>query len=88
MYGPDITFTGVPRCDLADPASYDWPSLLEGASWLHVSGVTPALGERTAQATIDAVSGATPRSGPQTLAWDLTDASGNAVPPATTCAPG
>ena len=40
---------------LADPASYDWPSLLEGASWLHVSGVTPALGERTAQATIDAV---------------------------------
>lgn len=22
MYGPDVTFTGVPRCDLADPASY------------------------------------------------------------------
>lgn len=40
---------------LADPASYDWPTLLEGASWLHVSGVTPALGERTAQATVDAV---------------------------------
>ncbi len=23
MYGPDVTFTGVPRCDLADPASYE-----------------------------------------------------------------
>ncbi len=22
MYGPDVTFTGVPRCDLADPGSY------------------------------------------------------------------
>jgi len=22
MYGPDVTFTGVPRCDLADPSSY------------------------------------------------------------------
>lgn len=22
MFGPDITFTGVPRCDLTDPASY------------------------------------------------------------------
>ena len=22
MYGPDVTFTGVPRCDLDDPASY------------------------------------------------------------------
>jgi agmatinase len=22
MYGPDVTFLGVPRCDLADPASY------------------------------------------------------------------
>ena len=23
MFGPDVTFTGVPRCDLADPASYE-----------------------------------------------------------------
>src|SRR6476660_4241987 len=22
MYGPDVTFTGVPRCDLDDPPSY------------------------------------------------------------------
>ncbi len=26
MYGPDVTFTGVPRCDLADPASYSGAS--------------------------------------------------------------
>src|ERR1700710_633828 len=22
MYGPDVTFTGIPRCDLSDPSSY------------------------------------------------------------------
>ena len=35
-------------------ADYDWDALLEGASWLHLSGVSPALGRATAQATIDA----------------------------------
>jgi 2-dehydro-3-deoxygluconokinase len=33
---------------------YDWNSLLEGASWLHLSGVSPALGEATAAATLAA----------------------------------
>jgi 2-dehydro-3-deoxygluconokinase len=33
---------------------YDWDSLLEGASWLHLSGVSPALGEATATATLAA----------------------------------
>ncbi|WP_257644083.1 PfkB family carbohydrate kinase, partial [Luteimonas salinisoli] len=27
---------------------YDWPALLDGADCLHLSGITPALGERTA----------------------------------------
>lgn len=40
---------------LADPDGYDWPALLEDADWLHVSGVTPALGERAATAAIAAV---------------------------------
>src|SRR3978361_1500294 len=22
MYGPDVTFTGIPRCDLSDPSTY------------------------------------------------------------------
>lgn len=45
--------------DRADSAfvratEYDWDRLLDGASWLHLSGVSPALGEATAQATIAA----------------------------------
>ena len=27
------------------PTDYDWEALLEGAAWLHLSGVTPALGQ-------------------------------------------
>ena len=34
-----------------------------------------------ASAEVDALSGATPGSGPLTYAWDLTDADGNTVPP-------
>jgi len=40
---------------LAPAADYDWPALLQGADWLHVSGVTPALGAATAAAAGDAV---------------------------------
>jgi len=39
---------------LATPADYDWPRLLEGVDWLHLSGVSPALGPDVAQATLDA----------------------------------
>ncbi len=34
--------------------SYDWPALLQGAQWLHLSGVSPALGPDAAQAALDA----------------------------------
>lgn len=34
--------------------SHDWPALLHGAQWLHLSGVSPALGPEAAQATLDA----------------------------------
>lgn len=34
--------------------AYDWPRLLHGARVFHVSGVTPALGQPTADAAIDA----------------------------------
>lgn len=40
---------------LAPPTDYDWPALLHGAGWLHVSGVTPALGADSARAAADAV---------------------------------
>ncbi len=31
----------------------DWARALEGTEWLHISGITPALGERAAQATLN-----------------------------------
>ena len=35
--------------------AYDWPRLLAGAQWLHLSGINLALCEETAQAALDAV---------------------------------
>ena len=40
---------------LAGPEDWDWDHLLDGAGWLHVSGVTPALGPDSAAATLEAV---------------------------------
>ena len=37
------------------PDEWDWDLLLADVDWLHVSGVTPALGPKSAQATFDAV---------------------------------
>ncbi len=39
----------------AGPADWDWDALLDGVGWLHVSGVTPALGPRSAEAVLEAV---------------------------------
>ncbi|HYR09100.1 MAG TPA: sugar kinase [Longimicrobium sp.] len=33
-----------------DPTEFDWEALLRGADWLHLSGITPALGEGPAEA--------------------------------------
>ena len=38
----------------AAASSFDWPVLLHGAQWLHLSGVSPALGAETARATLEA----------------------------------
>jgi len=40
---------------VAGGGEHDWPALLRGAGWLHVSGVTPALGRNTADATLAAM---------------------------------
>ncbi len=37
------------------PGDLDWPALLAGARWLHISGITPALSEAAADATRAAV---------------------------------
>ncbi|HWS25136.1 MAG TPA: sugar kinase [Xanthomonadales bacterium] len=44
---------------LADPRIYDWDALLAGADWLHLSGVTPALGKAAADAAQQAAEAAT-----------------------------
>lgn len=43
---------------LTAEADYDWPALLQGTDWLHLSGVTPALGAHSAAAAIAAVQAA------------------------------
>ncbi len=35
--------------------SYDWPQLLRGADWLHLSGITPAVSDSAAAAALSAV---------------------------------
>jgi 2-dehydro-3-deoxygluconokinase len=43
---------------LAPPESYDWPAILRDASCLHVTGITPALSPRAAQAALMGVEAA------------------------------
>ena len=37
-----------------DEASVDWPAALDGAEWLHLSGITPALGDGPARTALAA----------------------------------
>ena len=39
----------------AGPATFDWESAFEGAAWFHVSGITPALSQSTADLSLQAV---------------------------------
>jgi 2-dehydro-3-deoxygluconokinase len=50
------------------PAAYDWPALLDGASWLHLSGINLALGDASAEAALAAVRAA--RSGGVAISFD------------------
>jgi 2-dehydro-3-deoxygluconokinase len=42
----------------APAESYDWDALLDGASWLHISGITPAVSEAAADAALRAIQSA------------------------------
>ena len=42
----------------ADPEAIDWDAALAGAAWLHLSGVTPAIGPNGAAAAVRAVAAA------------------------------
>jgi 2-dehydro-3-deoxygluconokinase len=43
---------------LAGPADFDWDTLLDGADLLHLSGITPALGQESADAALAAAEAA------------------------------
>jgi 2-dehydro-3-deoxygluconokinase len=45
----------------AKPGDFDWDAILDGASWFHVSGVTPAISESTAALAIEAAQAANAR---------------------------
>ena len=38
-----------------DASAYDWSSIFEGCSWFHISGITPAISRKAAEAAIRAV---------------------------------
>lgn len=51
----DRTGSAIATCD---PSEYDWSAWFEGEDWFHVTGITPALSENAARATLDAVKAA------------------------------
>ncbi len=40
------------------PAEFDWPAILAGASWFHVSGITPALSASAAEVALAGIAAA------------------------------
>lgn len=45
----------------AKPADFDWSTILSGAKWLHITGITPALSESAAALSFEAVKAAKKR---------------------------
>lgn len=43
---------------LSKPEEYDWDEIFDGATWLHFSGITPALGDNVAALTEEALKAA------------------------------
>jgi 2-dehydro-3-deoxygluconokinase len=41
-----------------EPGSVDWATIFQGAAWFHVTGITPALGEKAAASTREAIEAA------------------------------
>jgi len=46
---------------LAGPGALDWNSVLEGAGWFHVTGITPAISQSAADLALEAVAAAASR---------------------------
>ena len=43
---------------LADPSSFNWEKIFDGADWFHITGITPALSDNLANISVDAVKAA------------------------------
>lgn len=43
---------------LAEPSSFDWEKIFDGADWFHITGITPALSDSLAKISVDAVKAA------------------------------
>lgn len=48
---------GSSICEIS-PKEFDWDNILQGARWLHITGITPAISASAAEASMDAVSNA------------------------------
>ena len=42
----------------AKPGDFDWPSIFKGAKWLHITGITPALSQDSADLSMECVKAA------------------------------
>lgn len=42
----------------ADPSSFNWEKIFDGADWFHITGITPALSDNLAKISVDAVTAA------------------------------
>jgi 2-dehydro-3-deoxygluconokinase len=51
------------------PGTIDWPAVFSGSRWLHVSGITPALSESAARATVEGLIAA--KKANLTVSYDL-----------------
>lgn len=59
---------GSPMAE-ARPGDFDWPAIFEGARWLHITGITPALSAAAAELSLEAVRAAKARG--LTVSCDL-----------------
>lgn len=42
----------------AKPGDFDWPAIFDGAKWLHITGITPALSQSAADLSLECVKAA------------------------------
>jgi len=51
----DREHTAISQCA---PGNFDWPTIFDGATWFHITGITPALTQSAADVFLEAVKAA------------------------------